>query len=144
MDSPKRNNRRRNSPFRSLTNAFFFFGLALYLDVYVTLTLHITGEDVDRDEAAVLIDRSRNNFQRRKDILVASVRSSPSLLLANPPGALKIQTDHDDNDHVTNSKSKDYYKYNNDTPSLAIISTCLPGDRFPSSEMEKSETFHFE
>jgi hypothetical protein len=82
MDNPNR------SPFRSLTNAFFFFGLALYLNVYVTLMLHTTRENnVDRgDKAAVPIDRP----------IKKTIPLPPSLLRANPPGELKIETDRDE------------------------------------------------
>ena len=80
----------RNRSYLNIAYAIFFFGFALLLNVYVTLTVH-----------------------------------SSSLTVQNPFV--------NENDYVTTNITAG-------SPSLAIVSACIPGERFPTEYVNMSQT----
>ena len=93
--------------YLNLTNAIFFFGLLLALDIYVTITLQM--------------------FRSPDATWNSALSSIQPQLFGN-----ETNTMH----HAYNMTNLNHEK----TPSLAIVSVCIPGERFPQEYIDASHT----
>ena len=146
----------RNRSYLNIANAIFFFGLALLLNVYVTLTVHSSSlmvhtqdtldpKNLEEEYAADLdqVDLDPKNLEEEyaadldqvdlsyiDDLDGATnnvIHSSPSQSRNAPHDNAYFANDYD-NTGITTSAS----------PSLAVVSACIPGERFSTEYINMS------
>ena len=92
----------------NLANALFFFGLALFMNVYVVLTIGLGGTP---HETNVPVNAPRNEPAMDRNAIETGLLRSKGTM-----GPATIQCN---------------YNKTRTSPSLAIVSACIPGQRFP-------------